>query len=284
MEEAALREANVSVATSHVTRIDWLRQFPAVDPNRLVTVYNGYDRAELATVPDPPPRADGERTIAYVGTFYYEPSSRKGLLSKFWQRAPHRWLFFTPRREDWLYASPYYFLRGLRRFADQHPAVAGRLTVQFGGTVPHWLPDMLRETGTASMVQLLGRVSHRDSLRIQKWADALLLLSSRVLDGPDNRIAGRMFEYFGLRRPILALLSEGAMLDMVRRSGLGLIAEPDDPDAVAAAIQRIVCAPSADTLITPNEAFLASCDRTEAARQMAGYLRQAAAEGYRDRA
>jgi hypothetical protein len=71
---------------------------------------------------------------------------------------------------------------------------------------------------------------------------------------------------------------------MVRRSGLGILAEPDDPDAVAAAIKHIVCAPSADALVTPNEAFLASCDRTEAARQMAGYLRQAAAEGYRDRA
>jgi hypothetical protein len=74
------------------------------------------------------------------------------------------------------------------------------------------------------------------------------------------------------------------MLDMVRRSGLGLLADPDDPDAVAAAIERIVCAPSPDALVSPSEAFLASCDRTEAARQMAGYLRQAAAEGYRDRA
>jgi hypothetical protein len=93
-----------------------------------------------------------------------------------------------------------------------------------------------------------------------------------------------MFEYFGLRRPVLGLLSEGAMLDMVRRSGLGVLAEPDDPDAVAAAITRIVCAPSPEALVTPNESFIAACDRSEAARQMAGYLRQAAAEGYRDRA
>jgi glycosyltransferase involved in cell wall biosynthesis len=281
MEESALREANISVATSHVTRTDWLRQFPAVDPNRLVTVYNGYDRTELAAIPDPPARPNGKRTIAYVGTFYYEPASREGLLTRFWERAPHRWLFFTPRREDWLYASPYFFLRGLRRFADRNPRHAGRLTVQFGGTVPHWLPAMLRETGTESMVQLLGRLSHRESLRVQKWADAVLLPSSRVLDGRDNRIAGRMFEYFGLRRPILGLLSEGAMLDMVRRSGLGVLADPDDTDAVAAAIERIVCA---DLALSPNDAFLASCDRTEGARQMAGYLRQAAAEGYRDRA
>jgi glycosyltransferase involved in cell wall biosynthesis len=284
MEEGALREANVSVATSHVTRTDWLRQFPAVDPNRLVTVYNGYDRAELAAIPDPPAGPPEARTIAYVGTFYYDPAANKGLLSKFWQRAPHRWLFYTPRREDWLYASPYFFLRGLRRFADRHPELASRLTVQFGGTVPHWLPGMLRETGTESMVQLLGRLSHRESLRVQKWADAVLLPSSRVLGGPDNRIAGRMFEYFGLRRPVLGLLSEGAMLDMVRRSGLGVLAEPDDPDAVAAAITRIVCAPSPEALVTPNESFIAACDRSEAARQMAGYLRQAAAEGYRDRA
>jgi glycosyltransferase involved in cell wall biosynthesis len=281
MEEGVLRDANISVATSHVTRTDWLRQFPALDPNRLVTVYNGYDRAELATIPDPPPRPEGTRTIAYVGTFYYEPSLREALLTKFWQRPPHRWLFYTPRREDWLYASPYFFLRGLRRFADRRPDLAGRLTVRFGGSVPRWLPAMLRETGTESMVELLGRLSHRDSLREQKWADAVLLPSSRVVGGRDNRIAGRMFEYFGLRRPILGLLSDGAMLDMVRRSGLGVLAEPDDTDAVAAAIERIVCG---DIPLAPNEAFLASCNRTEGARQMADHLRRAAAEGYRDRA
>ena len=42
-ERRALRHANVAVATSHVTRGDWLTDTPALDPNRLVTIYNGFD-------------------------------------------------------------------------------------------------------------------------------------------------------------------------------------------------------------------------------------------------
>jgi glycosyltransferase involved in cell wall biosynthesis len=62
-EHRALREANASVATSHVTREDWIRTAARVDRDRLVTVYNGFDRHALsssgAREPSPGPRPRG---------------------------------------------------------------------------------------------------------------------------------------------------------------------------------------------------------------------------------
>lgn len=270
VEGAALRSANVSVTTSHVTREDWLRLFPKnLDPARVETIYNGYDPDVLDRVAPAPRDTSPEKKIAYVGTFYYDPTGR-ALFAPMWRRAPHRWLFYTPRREDWLYRSPYFFLRGLAR-------LAGRVRVDFAGAVPHWLPDMLRETGTERYVRLLGPVSHSDAIRLEKSADALLLTSAKVIGGRDYSIAGKLFEYIGLRRPILGVLTDGAMRDIVEQTGLGVLADPDDTDAVAAAIERIV----EGVTVSPNESAIARFDRCHMARAMADCLRRAAAEGYR---
>jgi glycosyltransferase involved in cell wall biosynthesis len=278
-ERAALREANVSVATSHVTCADWQRIFPKADPRRLVTVYNGYDRARVQpTVPRGP-----IRTITHIGHFYYDPQSREALLSPRHTRPLHRWMFYTPRREDWLYRSPYFFLLGLRRFADQHPALASRLRVKFAGAVPDWLPPMLRATGTESLVELLGWVEHRHAAALADTADALLLTSAKVLGGRDYSVAGKLFEYVGARRPVLGVLTDGAMRDLITESGLGVLADPDDTDAVAAAIASVALADRPAALVRPNESFIASCDRREMARQMASMLRRAVGEGYRGR-
>jgi len=286
-EAKSLREANVSVATSHVTREEWRREFTAADPQRMVTIYNGYDRAALAAAPEAAPAESpdpsGVRSIVHVGHFYYEPRARDAMLSTGWNRPPHRWLFYTPRREDWLYRSPYFFLRGLRRFADRDPTAAATLRVRFAGSIPSWLPAMLQETGTTDLVELLGWVPHHEAARLARTADALLLTSARVLGGRDYSIAGKTFEYLGLGRPILGVLTDGAMRDLVGRSGLGLLPDPDDADAIADAIARVAAGEGATIVRGADAAFVAACARETTARRMAQALRRAAREGYRDR-
>jgi glycosyltransferase involved in cell wall biosynthesis len=279
-EGRCLREANVSVCTSHVTREDWLGEFGGVDEERLVTIYNGWDADDIAAVaPEAPPA--GKRRIAYVGSFYYDPVAWDAIMRPLWRRAPHRWLHYRKRREDWRYRSPYYFLRGLRRFADRRPDLAERLDVTFAGIVPPWLPAMLAETGTASLVALRGRVPHREALALQAGADALLLTSAKIEGRPDYSIAGKTFEYLGLGRPVLAVVTAGAMRDLVTWSESGLVADPDDTDAVADAIERVATGNLPSGRSERAQAFVDSVRRERTVAEMEGALERAAAEGYR---
>ncbi len=289
-ERRILRDANASVATSHVTRADWVATVPSAEPDRLETVYSGYDAASLgqgeSSAAASRSAADGVRRIVYVGNFYFDPRVRRALTRPVWERAPRQWLWYTRERQDWLYRSPYFFLRGLRLAAERDRALAHRLHVDFAGPVPDWLPVMLRDTGTAEMVRLVGPVPYADGVRRQRDADALLLTSARRLGaGPgrdrDCSVAGKLAEYFGLRRPILGVLTEGAMRDLVVRSGLGVIADPDDVEGIAERITRIADATDPATLIAPDDAFLRAFDRRSTARQMAAILRRAGAEGPR---
>lgn len=280
-EGAALRDANVSVATSHVTRDDWLRLFPSADPSRLVTIYNGFDREVVEAIPRAAASDDPRRRIVHVGNFYYTPQERRHHAQSVWRQAPHRWLFYRPRREDWLYKSPYFFLRGLRRLADRDAAMLADLRVIFAGPVPAWLPAMLEETGTTGLVESPGWLPHREAAQLARTADALLLTSARVVRGRDYSVYGKTFEYIGLERPILGVLTDGATRDIVDRSGLGILADPDDPDAVADAIAAVVTAPRGTRLRVADPAFVRACDRRAGASRMATVLRRAAVEGYR---
>jgi glycosyltransferase involved in cell wall biosynthesis len=303
-ETAVLEHANVTVATSHVTRAEWMTDRPATAPERLVTIYNGFDDAhddahddehdgahDGARDGDEQSNGEGEGTavavpaglrhIVYVGSFYYTPEAHAATFRPLWRRRPHQWLHYRLRRENWLYRSPYFFLRGLRHLADQMPDLAARLHVTFVGRVPAWLPAMLAETRTTGAVALPGVLPHARVLRLEREADAVLLTGARIDKGRDYSIAGKVFEYFAARTPILALLPDGAMRDLVTESGLGLFADPDDVDAIAALLARLATTPEPRRLVSANESFIARFDRRVLAEQMADCLRRAAREGYR---
>ncbi len=273
-ERRILTEANAAVATSHVTHSGWLADSPRLAPERLVTIYNGYDADGHAasTAPQSVSAPTESREIIYAGSFYYTPEARAATYRPVWRRRPQQWLQYRLRREDWLYRSPYFFLRGLQRLREREPQLAARLRVTFAGTVPPWLAQMLAETGTTDLITLPGVLAHADVVRMERRAAAALLTSAKVEGGRDYSIAGKMFEYFAARVPILALLTDGAMRDLVTESELGLLADPDDTAAVADVLARIATAPDPRRLVTPNDSFIARFDRRLTAEQMTDVL------------
>ncbi len=280
-EGRCLKKANVSVCTSPVTREDWLKEFKGVQADRLKVIYNGFDPSDL-TVKNQQKQDGGKVRIVHVGSFYYSPKLRHSVLTPWYKKPLHRWLNYVKRKEDWLYRSPYFFLKGLKRFADTDPSLAEKIEVIFAGSIPDWLPQMLQETGTAGWVELLGPVSHSRSFELQADADAVLLTSAKVENGLDYSIAGKLYEYLGLKKKILAVVSKGAMKDMVDRSGLGLIVDPDDVNAVAGAIKRLVVKNGFIPLWDESrEKFVESLNAKSTAQQMSAELQFAVNEGYR---
>jgi hypothetical protein len=58
-------------------------------------------------------------------------------------------------------------------------------------------------------------------------ADYFLITSSKVENGRDYSIAGKTFEYFSYRKPIIGLVTEGEQKDILEESGISLILDPD---------------------------------------------------------
>ena len=71
---------------------------------------------------------------------------------------------------------------------------------------------------------------------VQRSADALVLLTSRN----SSEATGKLFEYLFSGRPIVALAENNEAARIVRETSTGVTVPPDDVEAIAAALRRVV--------------------------------------------
>ena len=122
------------------------------------------------------------------------------------------------------------------------------------------------------IVEFLGRISLEESLRFQQTCDALLLTSSKVVGGQDYSIAGKTFEYVSMQKPIIGFVTEGAQKRILERTGMSVICDPDDPNASAMSLERVLDGPR---WAMPDETFLDSLHRIPLTEKLARVIDEA---------
>lgn len=277
-ERRALDQADAIIATSDQTVADLRSLHPHIPPERFHLITNSYD-GETPTVPERivlrTPTPDAPLRIGYVGSFYYTPYQRALMFLPWYRKKPHQFLQYAPRKEDWLYRSPHFFLTALAALRAKRPEVSDLVRVELAGHVPEWLRSMVAEHGLQDLVVFHGRVGHREALALQARCDALLITSSKVVGGQDYSIAGKTFEYFRALKPILAFVSEGAQERILARSGLGLPCPPDDLAASVRVLERLL---QGGLELHPDAGFIRSLHSSAMAERFASILRTLRAE------
>jgi glycosyltransferase involved in cell wall biosynthesis len=117
-------------------------------------------------------------------------------------------------------------------------------------------------------------VAHVDAVRLQCGADILLMLQ---WDNPSEagNLPGKLFEYLGARRPVLALGYDGGeMARIIRERGAGLFA--NDPQEIARQLRGwIETKRRADYVAALPESATAGYTRQEQYQQLLPILYQA---------
>jgi glycosyltransferase involved in cell wall biosynthesis len=80
----------------------------------------------------------------------------------------------------------------------------------------------------------------RRALELQRDSEALLLLIPEAGGRGQGVLSGKVFEYLAAERPILAAVPpDGAAAKLVRETGAGVVAPPDDPKAIEEALRSL---------------------------------------------
>jgi hypothetical protein len=130
------------------------------------------------------------------------------------------------------------FLKALKIVMDRVPDMERTCRVDFFGPRESENDAAVEELGLGGVVSFHDTVSHTEALNIEKRSHILLLIkhTNPVYNGI---VPGKLYEYIGARRPILALSPEGEASDIVRRLGRGEIASQDDPERIAERIEKM---------------------------------------------
>ena len=137
-------------------------------------------------------------------------------------RFTHTGSFFGKR-------DPRPFLTALAQVDD----VAARFVGDFRSLDREWAESL----GLSGRIELIPYLSHRRALELQRDSEALLLLIPDAGGRGEGILSGKVFEYLAAERPILALVpTGGAAARLLTDTGTGIVVDPDDVQAITAAI------------------------------------------------
>jgi glycosyltransferase involved in cell wall biosynthesis len=211
LERRVVAGADWVVCNTDSVRRDFRTRFPA-EPDKFVTVPNGFEPDEFLKLE--PRRAVDRDTVVLT----------------------HAGCFYSVRRPDPLF-------QALRLIRDRR-ACPERLALQLVGSPTYDgkpLQPIAARYGIEDLLILPGEVPHRHALELMRGSDILLLVGFSGA-GAEYQVPGKLYEYFGVGHPILALApGDGAIAEVLNAAGhRAETCPPDDPEAIAAALLRLI--------------------------------------------
>ncbi len=205
LEQSVVRSAERTIVVERPV-VDDLRYRLGVDAAH---VPNGWD-PDLAPPPRSdaiPARADGRLVLVHTGK-----------LSGGWGRHPGT--LFT----------------AMARLRERSPKAASRIQLLLAGRLDVAERELIESSGLRDMLRHVGQLSRADSLALQREADVLVLITAPNLVW---ELPGKLFEYIGARRPVLALAEGNEAARVVAETGVGWTVPPGNVDAIANALEGI---------------------------------------------
>jgi glycosyltransferase involved in cell wall biosynthesis len=124
----------------------------------------------------------------------------------------------------------------LQAFHDADLDAVVRFVGDFRSADREWADAL----GLGDRLDLVDYLPRSDSLRLQRDSEALLLLVPEAGGRGRGVLSGKVFEYIAAGRPILAVVPpDGAAADLIRETGSGVVAAPDDVAGIRSALEEL---------------------------------------------
>jgi glycosyltransferase involved in cell wall biosynthesis len=189
----------------------------------------------------------------------------------FWEYRPD---FFIPT-----YRCGYYLFRGVAKFKEKYPELAGQLQVEIWGNIDPENQRQVNAMGIQNIVTIDGYRERAASRAKLDACDALFLPLELAKAGyKPLLIPGKVFEYLQAGKPVLTIGQDSDALDIMKKSGLGIVHGPDDADGIAESLRQLILDKNvlASKYVADAE-FVAQFDFKQLAAQLAAVFDEVSA-------
>ncbi|MDZ7372991.1 MAG: glycosyltransferase [candidate division KSB1 bacterium] len=242
LEGLVLRGASLLVSVSEGVRDDLVSRHPEARDHHWVLIPNGFDPEDFEGLAGEV--REEKLTLLYSGSLY------------------------GPRHPGTL-------LRGLRLLREESWEGWGALRLRIVGRIAKEIREEIeREAG--DIAECSDYLPHREAVRELLRCDVAVLIVD-AMPASKGVLTGKLFEYLGARKPILAIAPpEGEAARLIAEGGCGWIVSPGDAEGVARALREIYRLWRQGQLPRPTEEFVARFDRRKQAQQLAEWLERLA--------
>ena len=218
--------------------LDLQKKYPDIPTDKVFHLPNRFDSGDFPSITY---RSNDKFTITYAGSMY-------GV------------------------RNPKSFLQAIANLIKAKKIDPKKIELKFIGRFGAEVLEMFQEPTVANCVKTLPYLPHSESIVHLMTSEALLLVVDDY-SGGEEIVPGKVYEYIGARRPIIALAHEGAVAELLRSTRSGRIAHNDD----VAAIEGIILEYYTDYLYnksdySPDLSAIARFERKEITKQLARLL------------
>jgi len=231
MEEMVLNHARrIIVITRHHKEL-LVSKYPFISHIDITIIPHGYDPEDFKEHEEVKPNPD-KFTITHSGLF----------------------------QDD---RTPKFFFKALTNFFKKNKGAKDVLEARFIGLMrkPHL--KLIKKYGLEKNVNCLGYLQHSDTIRNLMESDVLWLMLNDTVRTP-----GKLYEYFGAKKPILACLPDGAMKQLVKEYGSAITTIPNDVEAIEEAIRSLYELWKTRNLPKPELSFTEKYNRKQLAFEL----------------
>ena len=204
MEYHVVKNAHKIACVSEPMDVDFKKRYECIDSKKGLVITNGFDPNDFENLKRTKTRIF---TISHVGSLY---GSR----------------------------TPEYLLEALRGLVRDAAELSRKIRVLFVGHVAEEHMAAINSFPIPQMIEVIPWVSRRESLEYMVSSDLLLLIVHDSSEGKNKHmLTGKIFEYIGAGKPILALApKDGAIARLIDEIGVGKVVPIDDIMQIRSAI------------------------------------------------
>ncbi|MCW8848534.1 MAG: glycosyltransferase [Melioribacteraceae bacterium] len=197
IEDKVLRKIDRVIVVNRIIKENLLKNYQFLKFKDIDIIPHGYDQADFDNC-IPLPKENTKMIITYAGIFY----------------------------ED---ITPKYLLQAFKQLSLEEPDIAANIELHFVGHFKKENRKLVKKLKLESFVREIGYLSHNEVIRRITSSDVLwLMLPNKIR--MQNVSPGKLFEYFGARKPIIASLPEGIARNAAKEYGASYLTLPDSID------------------------------------------------------
>lgn len=236
LERNVIKDSNIVITTNRRVKEMIIRRYENISYNDVKIFSHGFDNEDFEIAKTKKLPLTNKMRITYSGSFYTR--------------------------------NPKFYFNAIKKFYDKYPETRNRVEFLFLGIFTKELINYAKQLNILNSLNLPGYVNHMECVKYLLASDVLFLLISRG-ENEDAAMPGKVGEYIGSRKNIIACIPDGVTKKLLEKYNAIKFISEENPELISNTIYDYYKLWESNKMPEANEEMIKLYDRKTLTSQLA---------------